>query len=354
MKSFKLYIVLCLIIIFISCKNYKQDDFSVIEYSNSKIMRIHDTLIGKSYNLHEALKVRRIDEISSFLILVSEKSESNNLISLYNKSNLNHRYSFAKYGKGPGELLTPVTIDKSKNKNLFLIQDGTKQKGFIYELDSIINNGGNYIPKEESIINYPDLFCYDLFYLDDDKFLTTSFHKNKQFLIIDRMGNVIKTFGHYPDIKQKENTTKFLYGDIFQGVYDIKPDRSKMVQALLTFDEIIIYDLINDGNRVTIKTGENNPFQKEYKNTTQDFSYISTYCSDSMIYALWGGNSIRGNTPTGNFLQIFDWQGNHIKTLFLNVPLFDFCVNESEGKIYGINFELNESLTVYNYSFEFR
>lgn len=349
MERLKLYLALCSIIMLISCDKNKQNDFSVIEYSNNNIMRIHDTLIGNSYSLHEPLKVRRIDEISSFLILVSEESVSNNLISLYEKSNLNHVYSFAKYGKGPGELLTPVTIDVNSNNNQFLIQDGTKKKGFIYELDSILYKRGNYIPKEESIVNYPDLFCYDLFYMADDIFLTTTFHKNKQFLFIDKMGNVLNAFGNYPEIKQMENTNKNLYGDIFQGVYAIRPDRSKMVQALLMFDKIIIYDLFNEGKRTTIKTGENNPFQREFKKTAQDFSYISTYCSDSIIYALWGGNSIKGKTPTGNFLQLFDWQGNHIKTFFLNVPLFDFCVDESERKIYGINFELNESLTVYNF-----
>lgn len=69
-------------------------------------------------------------------------------------------------------------------------------------------------------------------------------------------------------------------------------------------------------------------------------NFISTVSSENFIYALYDGKDLkyymmnRGDSPSGHNICVFDWNGNYVKCIKLDVPVTSISWNHDDKRLY--------------------
>lgn len=126
----------------------------------------------------------------------------------------------------------------------------------------------------------------------------------------------------------------------------MKPDKSKLVTAMMHLGQIGIFDLKSQtwqGFRIG-NTPEISYLQGDMKNFNLYYTDVCT--DDNYIYALYINKPIYENARSGNTIHVFDWEGTPQYAIQLSDPVQQIAVDPCNGKLYGKN-ELEQ---VYRYT----
>lgn len=338
------YKFICLLTVFLffmeSCtiKSSKEISFKNTEHYSVKNI----DLKGKKIFIGSPSKMIYLD--SSIVILNSK--HDNNLTMLDLKNDTIVEFGFK--GKGPGELIAPLSISKTcTNKNYFEIYDFAKKSIFIYDIDSCRINKTKVKPIKINRTIFSSFRCYTM---NDSVMLNVGLFNDKYAYLVSSIHNndTITQFGNY-NYNPDDNNAQINKCLAYQGEYSIM--NSNLVWActdariieIYSFSEkynvslkkSIIYDYVNY-KRVDIAGGNSSQIKSQNKRTYSD---ICT--SLDKIYLLYSGKSLKDvKTPYDiincSEIHVLDWNGNFIEKMILNMEVVNICITDDGKKLFAI------------------
>ncbi len=302
---------------------------------------------------------RNIVLTDTLLILQTKNKDS--LFKVFGSKNLNFLGAFGIKGDGPNDFSYPYT-----SKQFVVDKDGIKiwmNDLWKYKL-SLVNinkslDSGKTIAEKEFKLNPKYDFTHDLIHYND-----TLFYGNHGPDQIGRSRVSKYNIGSDVEVKANllpvlENTDLINRSNMYALYFDylaIKPDKTKLVSAMSSFNRIDFYDLNLNHLNAIIETEGNEV--KDVKNilhkdgnqliNMRNF-YYSLYPTNKYVYALYRKGqpvSDNGKKDINVDVRVFDWDGNPKYLLKMPNDLISISVDEKNNWIYGVD-AYNEALYRY-------
>ncbi|KAF5045841.1 TolB-like 6-blade propeller-like protein [anaerobic digester metagenome] len=271
--------------------------------------------------------------------LLLKSADETNLIQVFNKNTGAYLTGIAPMGRGPGEY--PMTVSFFFLDDTLCIYDRRQLIVNYYDKDFI----NKRIPFKRIKLEGANGFIQIVPYRHG--FITAPLTYTR-FIIQDKTGIQIGQYAQYPKFKAIDDSvaireTLFLE----KNEIDIKPDHTKLVSATLAGAIIEIFSL--NGDRISLnKEIRLLPptllRRKDNTYTTSNESYMGFWnikTTDDYIYMIFSGKKFKDHKKnnTGNYIYVYDWEGNPVKSFQINGGVYRFALDEDEQRIYLINFD---------------
>jgi hypothetical protein len=263
----------------------------------------------------------------NYLIIADFRGDS--LVSVFDIEN-NRIYKMASVGKGPGEVMPPVTMqlqdDKllihSRGNNIFYcthLSEAGKNKTVLNKLFDA--------PSQTSRI------CM----LTGQKYVSSGYFPNHRYALLDSTGSISRTFGEFPDFWHEEkhipddakamfhqsslhkNPRRPLFATIASHVLEIWEYGEDTVQRVSRIQLGTYQYRHKTGNMVTVDR-----IRPTLRGVT------SATCNGNYIYA------VCHNEEEKSEIWIFDWTGKPVKCLRTDKDICTLCVDEEMQTAYCI------------------
>lgn len=117
----------------------------------------------------------------------------------------------------------------------------------------------------------------------------------------------------------------------------IKPDQTKLVQALMYLPQINIIDL-NTGDIKGFRFTDSYNFSVFKRNVEKvNYCFTNVVCDNQYIYTLYSGVNITDKENTGpeHLIYVFNWDGELIKKFDLGVNVNHLFLDHSNNRLYA-------------------
>ncbi len=322
-----LYLLLSLV--FCNCTSSKTEATSIQKFPK-KVNLSHEKI--QTPNLYMVANMKLMEDV---LLIADIKSDK--FFHAIELSNFSYLGSYIKRGNGPNEevYINPFFSYLKGNKFLYRGKSSIK----IVEINSK-KNELNILEKiniPSELFNFQHLFC-----LDTIEILGVGdYPRNKEFISYNRLKKSISEFGPaFPDIGIE--ISKEMKNAYFGKIISIKPDRKKFAAVHDRFPIFRIYK--KSGELVKELRYENGQDFKDMNDVRLNFTGIKT--TNKYIYTLYCGKENvpidingQGDRPKSTEIFVWDWDGNPIKRLILDIDLFAFDISPDDSYIIGSNLE---------------
>lgn len=327
---------LCVSIIGVQCSQKPMVDLS--EFG-------HDDLLNKAYlkgvviDSTEMLNPFQIETYDDYLFV----SEPNNLlVSVYDLNENKVVRKIINKGKGPEELLSISSL-QVYNRNLVAYCAGTKVI-HVYDIAQLFDS----IFSPVKVIQIESSMCDNARMLNDSVIVYNSAPPARVVydLIesdsIYRIGDYsfLNNINHVPDTWLSQvfrnrmvcngKSGKYALFNMFTDVVEFYEDTS-LVKVLIGPDKFDAdLELHNSGN-ISMVRGK--------LGSTRD-AYRSVYSNDEYIFASYSGTFVKDERYSLDQIFVFDWNGEPISRVLLDLPIESFCINFKNKKLLGFNFQM--------------
>lgn len=253
-------------------------------------------------------------------LLISDHQSEDKLISIFDKRNFSYLMGVGNAGEGPDEITTIGVIAPDEVHHQFFVPDHGKLKILNYNLDSVLKNPF-YKPTIKVNMqkkHFPDRFVF----VNDSLCFARSIlvGKSEYFqqslvkwdMLTGEMNLLVK--GH-PEIERKRSQ------------FAVSLEHDLIVDCYTHHDLMTIHDL--EGNL------KYNVYGSHWDNrTSNDMIYYGAVviCKDRIVASYAGGE----NWSDAGFLtcfQVYDLDGNYIKTLKIGCKIYNFCYDKDLNRL---------------------
>ncbi len=255
-------------------------------------------------------------------------------------------------GKGPGEMLMPLTLLENQVGNGFDIFDFSLRKIFSFDIDSCLEYKSTYKPNNTIEINRSShdnsQIILSVAALKDNHILMYGlFDDHYMFQICDSTFNPISKFGTYT-FNEDDNNLNINKCLAYQGKFEVQD--SLLVWSCNNAQIIEVYNIsdLNNIQKVSslklgyplykphnIGNGHASGYLKKNKR-----GYIDLSISDDKIYALYSGKKFKKEDISydtkSNEVQVFDYDLNPIECVMLDKEVGDISYSDVDNRIYAI------------------
>jgi len=343
MKKYYFSFILFIFALF-SCKN-KTASIPMLDTFKSEY-----SLKGSIFNINDTLGYPGlIVNTPDYLVLQDKSLKNNFLYKIISKNNGQLIKCFGIKGKGPQEMLTPISLDYI-SENKIGVYDIDRMKYNIFSLDSIIEDSNNNIIRTVST-NFGDenkyTRCIKIVLVNNTKLIGICSHEKGRYAVFEDNGKLNDIL--YPDFPYDEDhktENYFIKSFAFQYNIKVSPDNSKFCSAASTCTHLEIFDITRNSIEKRFDKLFNLPSYKNvstdkmkgvafledsqsgfnYINVTNDFIYVS-YASEKVKYMHQGA--------INNYLLKFDWKGNSITKYKLESKIGYFTIDEKDNCVYA-------------------
>ena len=126
-------------------------------------------------------------------------------------------------------------------------------------------------------------------------------------------------------------------GQFLSAFCSLKPDRTKLVQALTYLPQINIIDL-HTGEIKGFRFADSYNFSIFRKHVEQvDRCFTNVVCDDQCIYALYNGINItnKEKAEDAHLIYVFDWNGKLVKKLDIGQNVDHLFLDHSNNRLYA-------------------
>lgn len=187
--------------------------------------------------------------------------------------------------------------------------------------------------------------------LPDGQYIGIGPYDDGMFTLFDTSGVARKCFYEYPYRDTDEKSIKnALRAMAYQGIFVSNPSKDKLAFSA-SHGEILHFYQWKEGNLELIRKIENqypdylpdesgNSLSAAMKKENR-FGYISLYATDQYLYALYSGETMKSclennKEHDGDQITIFNWEGEEVKTLKLDIRCISIAVTPDDKILYGI------------------
>lgn len=315
--------------IFFSCKQIQKN-----RKDNLYIYASHEYILPDSL-----LSPRDICILDSLIIV---KEESNQyMYSVFRLPELEYMASFGEKGEGPKDLIFPERM-RIINDTIFIYDRALCKLNLLY-----ISPEGN-VKYSYGYNNYRFAGLYNIIYLNDSLFVGFNYSNDTRISIIDNDSLYMASVCYPQDDLQISNIQKSL---VYQGSMLKHPYKNKFVFASLYGRVLEIFQLNGDNKDMSIVASRYEMFPEcEPCDATNRISanftennvtgFLAVSSSEKYIYLLYSGRTIKDkNKNFSNTIEVYDWNGDYVKTIKLNKELSSFCISSDETYVYGVSYD---------------
>ena len=360
MKILKIITSLVFISVLSACdKGNKDAEYlnGEVRYINQDSVKVNDVT---SKSIHIENQGYGMFSVYDSLVVFWNIKFPHHFFCIYNVDTENEVGFFCNKGRGHNEFssVAPVfqffkighdlktTICDGNNKRIYFwnISQSISQKTTIY--DTIISYNKLALSKNSVMDN--------LFYQPDDTFLArinslyfiegdTPLPYYKKWGLLD---GVMDDYHVYKNMEMSDNFESSLQDRVY-SVDAIKPDGSKVVQALNLVPQINIIDTktgkitsyrISDVSRVSLFNSKRDDGRVYYNSVQADDNYIyATYWGDKQ----WD-TSLGSKCPFINIIHVFNWEGKMLYKLKTDRMFFRIALDPIRNSVYTSNLDTDE------------
>ncbi len=270
---------------------------------------------------------------------------------------------FCNKGKGPREFSTIHCIFqffRKENDLMTLLYAQNERKIFFWNVSQSVMKGttvfDTIVPYDNQIKSTIKNSRFDyLFYQTEDRLLAkvapiplgengTTFPSYEQRTI--QTNELVRDFRIYKKESMHNKISKMMPVEFFYSIDAIKPDGSKIVQAMRLLPQINIMDT-HTGEVVGCRI--NGPGYSLFETDMEKFNiyYISVQADDNYIYATYWGKEQweadkEGKLPLFNTIHVFDWSGKHIYELKTDRSFLRVSLDVVRNRLYTADLETDE------------
>jgi hypothetical protein len=255
------------------------------------------------------------------------------MISLYNLTKNRSAGRHVSVGNGPGEAIPPLGILPFPQKDTI----------YVYQRNSATLNTFS-VPDFQMLSSTPFVSSTPWRPMrvvkTKDYYIGETVYDEGRFGIYDSKGKLLQTGGTYPFRgEEMERIPAFI---LYQGNFCASPEGNYFASGSLFCDHIAFYEAGENGITL-LKEYASHDVKATYPNQLVvendcTVGYTCAYGTASCCYMLFSGKTYAENgqnSEGGHYIIVFDWQGNHIRTLETNREIRNFCIDEPNSTIYA-------------------
>jgi len=331
--------ILFFILLLSSCKNQSTKD-GIDSYFDRTVSLEYDQVLLSDFIWGHPLDLLVTDSV----LFVYDEKNSSGLFHILNIKNPIEVLSFGKKGQGANEFIMPFDF-QTINDNKIAIFDYMRKSLYMIDLFQVQDQNYNFpIIAKDTIIG-----TIKMLPSIHNSLVKLGFYDDCMFRL-DMNSQHEKKYGEYPykdlDEKRIENRMR---GMAYQGMIRLNPNRDKFVFGINRADIIYFYQIqpeeiilrkLYELTYPKYKPDVNGESRSAAIAANNNRTFISIYTSNKYVYALYSGKNMQDSgmkSLEGDVVYIFDWEGNPIKKLNLNIPVTLICVNNENSELYAFS-----------------
>lgn len=345
MKKFIIELLFLSLIISFSCNRQDARNILIINSFPKE-----QNIIGESHEIFISPQFMGICD--TLLFIINNKKE--NIVNVFNSTNLSFIGSFGNRGKGPNEYMSAqfygqYTID-NKGINVW-IMDGNSRKLHLINVEESLKTNNSTQPIKEKFLTRNTGFERSVFYINDSLIIGSSQSSNGHLYLYNPILDEIKWTKFYPELETENEET---FGLLWLDMNSLKPDGSKIACAFYSFNRIDIYS--TDGKfEFSVTYNPDNlpeiiPKEELVDSDQNKVFYLDVYSTNNYIYALYC-NSTSDNLYNSDFkseIHVFNWNGDPVSIYRSDIAFDRIVVDEKNKIIIGGHYITDGDITVFN------
>lgn len=230
------------------------------------------------------------------------------------------------------------------NKCLYWFNDQIKIV-MKYHVDSLRHGLPEGKPVCLTRYNIPEAMFSQLIPLNDSTFLGAGTYQSKyQYLLFDNQNRILDY-----DVKVYNAEDEAFYSYTVylsnQGSLVKHPTQAKFAYALNFSSNIDFIEIVNDKIKQVKSLRLGNPVYRPNIDATGKFhtvdfaeetitGYVNLCATEKFVYALYSNKKVFANQRRGQYIMIFDWEGNPVKKYDLDTNVYSIAVDEGKHRIF--------------------
>ncbi|MEX0662058.1 MAG: BF3164 family lipoprotein [Balneolaceae bacterium] len=265
---------------------------------------------------------------------------------------------FGREGRGPDEFLdfnymfrTSSNTISINERRLFAVNE--------VSIDSILVDASAFTVSTTDELNTG----YSLISkIGDDRIFGTGMFTDGRFALSDTSGELINTFLNYPFEDEFDGISTRDLGMAYQSNFSFHPTKPLVAVANFTAGNLDILRVENDSIEEVSQIYSHQPKFENQSSETQisvmfdadnKMGYWDNDVTEEYIYALYSGRERTDpNQSTGNKVLVFDWEGNPIEQLNLDVEVSGITVDQNNETLYAIANDDNNEAFIATFSLD--
>jgi hypothetical protein len=245
------------------------------------------------------------------------------------------------FGSGPGEMIAPKYLQQIDT--LVWIYDSGKKSMIAYSTHDFCVES---VPEPVFVIKFEEPIDAAAVGKNEQVISTVLSASPERLHFFDKEGQLLEAKGTFPDYGQNLTTVEFI--ESFLCNIAVNTITGHICLAYKRTDLIEFYDpnglllkRIHGPDHffpvLTQTNRDNMTGIRSIEGKTRD-GYFSPFATKNELYILYSGKYFNreNNMYLNNQIFTFDWEGNPQNNYLLDVPIFNFVVDEKRNKIYGI------------------
>jgi hypothetical protein len=248
---------------------------------------------------------------------------------------------FGKQGQGPGEFIHPMNLQYISDDLIGCYDASSKEFSEI-----TLDTHTRHLKVKTLSFTLANFRILKTVY---GQYIGLGAYPDEMFLLYDSLGNKVKSFFEYPfkDTEEK-NIKNILRAMAYQGQISSNLSKTKFAYAASYADIIHFYEIAYNDIQL-IKKIENRFCEYIPEEIGQEMgsrlkptnlhASVDLYSTDKYVYLLYSGKSfhdVREKAFESNQLRIYDWSGNLIKEVKLDVSCKNLCVSSDDQTMWAI------------------
>ena len=340
MKNHIVYYSLFLSICLFACTSQgKQEKHQTISYKHRVLVHSDSCILGKPFLI--ALS-------DSILTVVDQNNEK--MLYMFNATSGKSLGGYVKRGQGPDEYYSISQLGNWKD-GLFFYDINKRVVAEIGFKDSIQIKPKFNLGKDVHFSFAP---------LNNDVFIASGFYQDGRFCILKDSGTKQEYFMDYPsrDEAEKKVTNQIKF-QAYSGKLVVHPSGNQFMFCTGMADMLSFYTYDNDKILLTKEINKTFPDYK-YDNENKRFTGFSAHCNEVYLYAcgteknvylLYSGKSFAEageRAFLSSRIDVYNWKGEKVKTLMLDIPIQGMVVSEDDSTMYAIAFNPEPQIVAFD------
>lgn len=255
----------------------------------------------------------------------------------------NEMYRFGAKGQGANDFVMPYSLQYLDENRLGVYDMPTRK---YCEVD--LKSDYKVIKRSPQLMGRATFTAHCV---PDGRYLGIGPYENSMFTLYDTSGIVKKEFYEYPYKDKEDKSIKnHLRAMAYQGKFCSNPSKDKFVYASSYADILHFYQWDGDSLKIIRKIENSYPAYTPEESgggfgaamdKDKPSGYLSAYATAQYVYVLYSGDIpnetiLKGINFSGDQLFIYNWKGEKVKDLKLDIRCTMIAVSPDDKILYGI------------------
>ena len=323
----RVFLATCLLALLFSCSTKKEQEEVVIQSLKHEVLMGDEYLIGKVSDM-----VLMNDSIPVVINVASDKMFQ---VLDHSRKKL---IEVGNVGQGPDDFLLSFGLFP-RTENTFSVSDVNRRR-----FSTVHLNPEDDSWRVEHHLKFDSIEHIYIKPIVNNRYVATGIYDDCHLMLLDEKGTPLKGFGEWPyQDEQEKKVPGKIRASVYQGKLEVSPSKDKLVFAVTSGDMLYFYRVLPDGDLELVSKKENAYAHYDHSSGahygTAPEHHIDACTTEDYVYTLYSGRNLKEHGMScfqGNLIRVYDWEGNLVKKLQLDIDIKQMAVSKDNRKIYAI------------------